>query len=68
MPYCPECGGEMHYMSVTKRYACKSCGLTLTHQELMEMRDRQRSHEEPKEDEHKRLRKEYLEWWLSKKK
>jgi tRNA(Ile2) C34 agmatinyltransferase TiaS len=68
MPYCPECGGEMHYISLTKRYSCKSCGLTLNHQELMEMRDRQRSRAEPEEDERKKVRKEYLEWWLSKKK
>ena len=68
MPYCPECGGEMHYMSATKHYTCKSCGLTLSHQELMEMRDRQRGREEPEEDERKKVRKEYLEWWLSKKK
>ena len=28
MPYCLECGGDMLYISLTKRYACKSCGLT----------------------------------------
>jgi tRNA(Ile2) C34 agmatinyltransferase TiaS len=68
MPYCPECGGTMRYISLTKRYACSSCGLTLTHQELMEMRDRLRSRDEPEEDEKKKVRKEYLQWWLSKKK
>ncbi len=68
MPYCPECGGEMHYVSLVKRYSCKSCGLTLSHQELMEMRDKQRERAEPQEDERKKVRKEYLEWWLSKKK
>jgi len=36
MPYCPECGGEMRYIS--------------------------------EEDEKKRYQKEYLKWWLSKKK
>ena len=36
MPYCPECGGEMRYSIATKRYACQSCGLTVSHQELIE--------------------------------
>ena len=58
----------MRYISLRKRYVCKSCGLTLTHQELMEMRDRLRSREKPEEDERKKVRKEYLQWWLSKKK
>jgi len=68
MPYCPECGGELHYISQTKRYACKSCGLTLTHQELIEMRQKLRPSFEPEEERRKRVRKEYLQWWLSKKK
>jgi hypothetical protein len=34
----------------------------------MEMRDRLRSRDEPEEDEKKKVRKEYLQWWLSKKK
>ena len=68
MRYCPECGGEMRYISLTKRYVCKSCGLTLTFQELIEMRDRQNERAEPEEDERKKQRKEYLQWWLSKKK
>jgi hypothetical protein len=34
----------------------------------MEMRDRLRSRDEPEEDEKKKARKEYLQWWLSKKK
>jgi hypothetical protein len=58
----------MRYISLTKRYACRSCGLTLSHQELMEMRDRLRGQPEPEEDEKKKARKEYLQWWLSKKK
>ena len=68
MPYCPECGGNMRYISLTKRYVCESCGLMLTHQELMEMRDKLRGHVEPEEEEKKKLRKEYLKWWLSSKK
>jgi hypothetical protein len=68
MPYCPECGGNMRYISLTKRYVCKSCGLTLTYQELIEMRDRLKARAEPEYEVKKKLRKEYLQWWLSKKK
>jgi len=68
MPYCPECGGEMQYMSATKRYVCKSCGLAVTRQELMELRQKLRPSFESGEDERKKRRKEYLKWWLGKKK
>jgi len=40
----------------------------LSHQELMEIRDRLRDRAGPEEEEKKRYRKEYLQWWLSKKK
>ncbi len=68
MEYCPECGGELHYMIATKRYACKSCGLSLTHQELIELRERLKPKFESEEEKHKEERKEYLKWWLSSKK
>jgi len=68
MAYCPECGGEMQYISATKCYVCKSCGLSVTRQELMELRQKLRPEVETGEDERKRRRKDYLEWWLSKKK
>jgi len=68
MRYCPECGGEMRYISATKRYVCRSCGLSLTYQELIEMREKLSARPEPKEEEQKRVRREYLQWWLSKKK
>ncbi|MEM2112364.1 MAG: hypothetical protein QXX08_10905 [Candidatus Bathyarchaeia archaeon] len=68
MHFCPECGGEMCYISVTKHYVCKSCGLSLTFQEIMEMREKSKARIEPEEEERKRVRKEYLQWWLSKKK
>jgi len=67
MPYCPECGGEMQYMSATKRHVCKSCGLSVTRQELMELRRKLRPAFENSEDQQKRQRKDYLKWWLSKK-
>jgi len=68
MPYCPECGGEMVYVSSLKRYVCKSCGLSLTQQELMELRAKLRPAVDTEEDERQKRRKEYLKWWLSKKK
>ncbi|MEM1531121.1 MAG: hypothetical protein QXL20_05595 [Candidatus Bathyarchaeia archaeon] len=68
MPYCPECGGEMLYISRTKHYVCKSCGLSLTYQELVEIREKSWENHNVDEDERSRMRKEYLRWWLSKKK
>jgi len=68
MPYCPECGGKMKYISMTKRYVCKSCGLSVTHQELIELRQQLRPKLESDLEERKRSRKEYLKWWLGKKK
>jgi len=68
VPYCPECGGDMYYDNTTKKYICKSCGLSLTYQQLMEIRDELRSEVESEEEKLKRKRKEYLEWWFSRKK
>jgi tRNA(Ile2) C34 agmatinyltransferase TiaS len=68
MPYCPECGGEMQYMLSTKHYVCKSCGLSVTQQELMELREKLRPNTDSEEDERQKQKKEYLKWYLSKKK
>jgi DNA-directed RNA polymerase subunit M/transcription elongation factor TFIIS len=68
MAYCPECGGEMHYVIETKHYVCKSCGLSVTQQELMELREKLRPSVETQEEEEQNRKKEYLKWWLSKKK
>lgn len=68
MTYCPECGGEMQYMIGTKHYVCKSCGLSVTQQELVELREKQRPSSETEEDVQQSRKKEYLKWWLSKKK
>lgn len=58
----------MHYIIGTKHYVCKSCGLSVTQQELMELREKLRPPEETKEEEQERHKKEYLKWYLSKKK
>ncbi len=68
MVFCPECGGEMKYMSATKRLACKSCGLSLTRQELFELRQQLRPKLESDDEEREKQRREYLKWWLGKKK
>lgn len=66
MPYCPECGGELHYDPKVKLYVCKSCGLSLNLQELVELRDEMRP-DLSDEDKRKKRRKEYLSWWFSRK-
>jgi tRNA(Ile2) C34 agmatinyltransferase TiaS len=67
MPYCPECGGEMKYDPSLRRYVCKSCGLSLTSQEIMELRDKLRPENRDEEDRRVKRRKEYLDWWFSRK-
>jgi transcription initiation factor TFIIIB Brf1 subunit/transcription initiation factor TFIIB len=68
MTYCPECGGEMQYEISTKHYVCKSCGLSVTQQELVELREKNRPDVDSDESEQEKRKKEYLKWWLSKKK
>ena len=58
----------MQYMLATKHYVCKSCGLSVTQQELMELREKLRPNLETEEDERQKQKKEYLKWYLSKKK
>jgi len=57
----------MQYMISTKHYVCKSCGLSVTQQELMELREKLKPSTESKEEERERKKKEYLKWYLSKK-
>lgn len=57
----------MHYMIGTKLYVCKSCGLSVTQQELMDLREKNRPNKETAEEERESRRKDYLKWWLSKK-
>jgi len=68
MRYCPECGGDMQYAIATKHYICKCCGLSVTQQELWELREKLRPNMKSAEEEKQDQRKEYLKWWLSKKK
>ncbi len=57
----------MGYDPRLRRYVCKSCGLSLTSQELIELRDKLRIERSTEEDERKKKRKEYLDWWASRK-
>lgn len=65
--YCPECGGELGYDPVIKQYACKSCGLTFTSQQLMEEKDKMFDRREGILNQKKKRQDDYLKWWLSKK-
>ena len=51
--YCPECGGEMQYISLTKHYVCKSCGLSCTGQELNDLHDKNRPQKKQKKKQDK---------------
>jgi hypothetical protein len=68
MTDCPECGGEMVYSVLTKKNSCKSCGLTLTQQEIMEAREKNRPNFETAEEQEQNRKKDYLKWYLSSKK
>lgn len=57
----------MRYDPSRKLYCCLSCGLAVTQQELVEMRDKLRPEAEPEDERRKRERTEYLRWWLTKK-
>ena len=65
--YCPECGGEMTYISLTNKYCCNSCGLYCTGQELNDAHVRNRPDGETEEEERQSRRYEYLKWYLGKK-
>jgi hypothetical protein len=58
----------MQYISMTRRNVCKSCGLSVTQQELIELRQQLRPKFDSSDDERKKVKKEYLKWWLGKKK
>jgi len=47
-------------------YSCRSCGATMSLQELVEHQERVRLEREKAQKERKR-KDEYLEWWLSSK-
>ena len=67
MRYCPECGNETVYDTKLRRFVCKGCGLSLSSQERMEIKDNQKPNTAKAAEDRKKKRREYLKWWLSKK-
>ncbi|MCL2134606.1 MAG: hypothetical protein FWH37_03510 [Candidatus Bathyarchaeota archaeon] len=57
----------MKYIVVSKLYICKSCGLSVTGQELDDLREQNRPNDESEDEIRENRRKEYLKWYLSKK-
>jgi hypothetical protein len=64
--FCLECGGTLSYDPVLKQYTCRSCGLTVTSQQLLEGKEKLQDRESSDEQKRRKQR-EYLNWWLSKK-
>lgn len=56
----------MFYDSASKHYICKNCGLYITKDQLLELKERLRGEGEERK-KRKQRHDEYLEWWLSKK-
>lgn len=65
--YCPECGSELSLDSISKRFACKSCGLFVTREELSDIREKNRESNDEQRNKN-REKGDYLDWWLSTKK
>ena len=57
----------MQYIAMTKRYVCKSCGLSVTHQEMIELRQQMKPKSDSDTEKRRKAQKEYLKWWLGKK-
>ncbi|MHA2061454.1 MAG: hypothetical protein ACW963_04085 [Candidatus Sifarchaeia archaeon] len=66
---CPECAGTMKYDRYIRLMVCQRCGLAVTREELDKMRAELRkfARVEDTEDEKRRNRKEYLDWYLGQK-
>gem|GEM_PF-122064 len=64
--FCPECGGVLFFDPSAKSYGCKTCGLSVTRDQLSDLKNRLRVDLDP-ERKKRRERTEYLDWWLSKK-
>lgn len=66
---CPECAGSMKYDRYVRLMVCQRCGLAVTREDLDKMRAdlREFTRFEDTEDEKRRSRKEYLDWYLGQK-
>jgi transcription initiation factor TFIIIB Brf1 subunit/transcription initiation factor TFIIB len=65
MNVCPECGGNLKFDPNHKRYVCLSCGLSVTKEEIDDIRAKN-GYTNPEEEKEQR-RKDYLKWWSNKK-
>jgi DNA-directed RNA polymerase subunit M/transcription elongation factor TFIIS len=63
---CPYCAAVLIYDRMEKLYLCRSCGATMSLQDLVEHQERIRLEREKAQRERKK-KDEYLEWWLSSK-
>jgi tRNA(Ile2) C34 agmatinyltransferase TiaS len=63
--FCPECGGDLEFDSISKNFICKSCGLFASREKIDELRDKA---EEESIDKKSRTHDAYLEWWQTSKK
>lgn len=55
----------MRHQSSIRRYVCLSCGLSLTRDEIDEIRTK---HRDEMKEEKEEKKKEYIKWWTSSKK
>ncbi len=65
MKACPECAGELKFDPARKQYVCTSCGLSLNHQDMDDIREKTVMSDP--DEERERRRKDYLKWWSQKK-
>ncbi len=67
---CPECGGELVFDKIQRRFSCHGCALFLSGEEVSALRRKKTSEVSSAEDESKaryRRNQDYLEWWLTSK-
>ena len=70
MALCPECGGKTKFNPKNRMMVCSSCGLSLTRGELDTLWKKIKSQNLDDDDEYQRKksrRKDWLEWYSSKK-
>jgi reverse gyrase len=63
--FCPECGGELKFDSVSKNFICRSCGLFASREKIDELRSKEQNETTYKK---KQLHDDYLDWWQTSKK
>jgi Zn-finger nucleic acid-binding protein len=69
MARCPECAGIMKHDPRSGNEVCQRCGLSVSRAELDHLWDEQRSsyRHEDEDQARSQRRRDYLDWWMSKK-